>query len=113
MCDFKKITLFWYELLPYVDVTRHGNGIVNQTGVIHDFFRESLAECCRNQNALNFTFNDERQYNQQEVLSSLRKRVGGVGMPVSLDSEFPHLPNEFVPIFQTDGKYYSAYTTFM
>lgn len=105
MCDLKRISLFWYELLPYVDVSRFGNGIVNQTGVIYDFFRESLAECCRNSKALNYTFTDYRQPNQRDVLTSLRKRPNGIGMPISLDTEFPHMPTEFVPIFQTDGTY--------
>jgi hypothetical protein len=103
MCDLKRIKLYWHELLPYVDVTGYGNGIINRSGVVYDFFREAIWECCRNSNAKDFTYAHEQMANQQEVFNKVRPQSGGIGMPISLDAVFPHTPQAFVPVVETDG----------
>lgn len=105
MCDLGKLQLFWYELLPYVDVTSHNDDIINRTGVIYDFFKESLSECCSANSLQVNRLNHDKVLNQQMVLNKVRTTLASVGMPISLDAEFPHVPTEFVPVLETDGKY--------
>lgn len=103
MCDLTRIKILWHELLPYVDVRPCGHDVINRTGVLYDFFRESLADCCNLPTAIDYLYDDSRLANQQMVLNGVHSTISTVGMPISLDAEFPHTPKEFVPVLQTDG----------